>query len=77
MELSEFSIGALFKCGEGRYLCTDKGSRVVVAIRVPNTVDDPIAWAGKPPYTNFSVCEVVFDKDDQRACSVVAPKQAD
>lgn len=61
MEHGDFKIGLHFWTGTGRWLCTDTGSRVVVAIPAP--VGSPVE-AG-PPY---AVDEVVFDEYDFAGC---------
>lgn len=60
MELSEFEIGMQFMCGGNAFLCTDKGTRVVVAIEVKD------GWMAGPPY---ALGEVVFDEDDITVCT--------
>ena len=61
MTLDEFAIGDDFVTDAGRWRCTDKGSRIVCAIRL---TDDPTSMNG-PPY---AVAEIVFDEHDQEAC---------
>jgi hypothetical protein len=46
------------------WLCTDKGTRVVVAINLSQHVNDPRDFAG-PPY---SVAEMVFDECECQTC---------
>lgn len=75
MKHSEFEIGKEFKCGEGRWRCTDKGTRIITAILLDpcefmGAVLDPIAaerdgWFNGPPY---AIAEAVFDEDDQPGC---------
>ena len=75
MELQEFEIGQYFYCGGSKWLCTDKGIRVVVAIKVSGTLEvtnlssatgektqhEELVndWLSGPP---FAVAEFVFDK---------------
>lgn len=62
MKLTEFKIGnEFFTYGGGKtpWICTDIGTRVVVAIA--KRAD----WNAGPPY---SVREGVFDEDDQVVC---------
>ncbi len=64
MQHSEFRIGAVFRCGDKRWRCTDVGSRVIVAICLDH--DDDPSWYNGPPY---ALDESVFDEDDQQGCS--------
>lgn len=64
MQHSEFRIGAVFRCGDKRWRCTDVGSRVVVAICLDH--DDDPSWYKGPPY---ALAESVFDVDDLQGCS--------
>ena len=64
MQHSEFRIGAVFRCGEKRWRCTDVGSRVIVAICLDH--DDDPSWYNGPPY---AVDESVFVEDDLQGCS--------
>jgi hypothetical protein len=68
MHHHEFEIGEKFTVLGTRdmWLCTDKGTRVVVAINLSQHVNDPRDFAG-PPY---SVAEMVFDEYDIEACSL-------
>jgi hypothetical protein len=82
MKHSEFEIGGEFSCAGRRWRCTDKGSRVVIAIRLDEvhvTGTNPRkmrtlnreqaeaeGWFNGPPY---AVAERVFDEEDQRGCS--------
>ena len=82
MEHGDIRIGDTFTCGERRWRCTDKGTRVIVAIclephrvtRVDPTgastqrsTNDP-SWHLGPPY---AVPEHVFDESDLPACTVL------
>jgi len=62
MLLAEFSIGVKFLCGDKTWLCTDKGTRVIVAICLDK---NDKSWYNGPPY---AVAEHVFDEDDQEHC---------
>lgn len=68
MEHSEFQVGKEFECVVGRrWMCTDKGARVIVAIPIiPEAEEDP-SWLNGPPY---ALAEVVFDELDQEACKI-------
>lgn len=68
MKLQDFEIGKTFGMAGTRdtWLCTDKGSRVVVAINLSQHVNDPRDFAG-PPY---SVAEHVFDEYDIGGCEM-------
>lgn len=64
MLLSDFQIGEPFYTTNGwKWLCTDKGTRVVIAIHVD---ERDASWFNGPPY---AVAEVVFDENDMSACS--------
>lgn len=75
MKLDEFQIGKQFSCGDRTWICTDKGTRTVIAICIsPRSrkndwlrgvdVFDP-SWFAGPPY---AVEEHVFDEYDQKVC---------
>ncbi len=64
MNISEFSIGLDFWCGNKKWRCTDVGSRVVTAICISDHDDDP-SWFNGPPY---ACSETVFDEYDQDGC---------
>ena len=57
MKLKDFTKGLCFWTATGKWICTDVGSRVIVAIKYP---EDPRDLEG-PPY---SVAERVFDEYD-------------
>ena len=61
MELSDFEIGREFVCAGNVFLCTDKGTRVVVAIEAKED------WMAGPPY---ALAELVFDEDDITVCTL-------
>lgn len=71
MKLNEFKIGHSFYCGDKQWRCTDKGSRVVVAICLePVNTNLELgskdqAWFNGPPY---AVVENVFDEYDIENC---------
>lgn len=62
LTFEEFQVGEVFYTGSGAWVCTDKGSRVVVAMRKRQFERYPEG----PPY---SVAEDVFDEYDQEGCS--------
>jgi hypothetical protein len=64
MKHKEFAVGTEFICGENRWMCTDLGQRVVVAIRVIEDQDS--SWRVGPP---FAVAEAVFDEFDIEGCT--------
>lgn len=61
MTLDEFVIGEDFVTEVGQWKCTDKGTRIVAAIRI---MEDR-TWMNGPPY---AVAEIVFDEHDQETC---------
>lgn len=63
---NEFNIGLEFYTTTGKWLCTDLGSRVIVAIELNQ--DDEKNYKG-PPY---SVVECVFDENDFKGCALKA-----
>lgn len=79
MKHDEFEIGTRFKAGGRTFLCTDVGTRVVVAIpveamvasstrdtkRLDETQSREGGWLNGPPYV---VQELVFDENDLPAC---------
>lgn len=64
MKIHDFEIGMRFMCGGKVFLCTDKGTRVVVAIEAK---DD---WMAGPPY---ALAELVFDENDMKVCTPALP----
>jgi hypothetical protein len=66
MKIDEFSIGLRFFMGEREWLCTDVGTRVVVAIKT-DLAEAP-DWLNGPPY---ALLEIVLDEDDLPVCSIV------
>lgn len=81
MKHDEFWIGLEFSFNDGVWRCTDKGNRVITAIRIDRVEvgsSDPEAvrvisreeaerdgWFNGPPYAVF---ETVFDEDDMLGC---------
>lgn len=65
MKHSEFRTGQVFWIGHKKFLCTDIGTRTVIAIR-PNIFDDEM-WTPGPPYAGE---EIVLDEYDLPACSI-------
>jgi hypothetical protein len=59
MKHSDFAIGTRFTTFTGRWVVTDVGSRVVVAI------PEKAGWMAGPPY---AVGETVFDEEDIDVC---------
>lgn len=62
MRWKDFDIGAPFFTATGTWVCTDKGARVICAIKVD---EHDISWLSGPPYM---VPETVFDENDQLGC---------
>jgi hypothetical protein len=69
MKHSDFRVGCEFLSGNGRWRCTDVGTRIITAIKL-NHDDDP-SWYIGPPY---KVVESVFDEYDFEGCEK-APRQ--
>ena len=65
MTHSEFAIGGEFRTANGRWRCTDIGTRTIVAIRL-DAPDE--SWYNGPPY---AVVEYSFDEDDVGGCDMV------
>lgn len=65
MEHKEFIVGAKFKCNNYTWLCTDKGTRVIVAICISPEINEDPSWLNGPPY---AVSEHVFDELDVQGC---------
>jgi hypothetical protein len=86
MMLADFKIGTQFHCGEKLYLCTDVGTRTVVAIRIDrveargHTSDGEIfqriltfATAQSEGWFSgppYAVAETVFSEDDFPVCKL-------
>jgi hypothetical protein len=62
MEFEEFDIGIPFFTATGTWVCTDKGTRTIVAIKVD---EHDVSWLSGPPYL---VAETVFDENDMPGC---------
>jgi len=60
MKHSDFEIGKTFWTGSGEWLCTDKGTRVITAVRADDT--------DNPPGTKVFVGEHVFNEYDMGGC---------
>jgi hypothetical protein len=65
MRHDEFKLGLKFWMSGSQWLCTDVGSRVVIAICISSA---PAGWLAGPPY---AVVEVVVDEYDLDNCSLV------
>lgn len=64
MKISDFEIGKPFYGSAGfKWLCTDKGTRVITAIMLDYDKDE--SWFKGPPY---SLEEQVFDEYEMQAC---------
>lgn len=59
---SDIRIGDHFRCGGQVWICTDVGTRVIVAI------EDKDGWTSGPPY---ALAETVFDENDLPACELI------
>ena len=82
MELSDFVIGETFCTHHGAFLCTDIGTRVVVAVKLgPREIARAESVAGElritkridddPSWLNgppYAVEEVVFDENELLGC---------
>jgi hypothetical protein len=84
MQHSDFIVGREFRCGEGLWRVTDRGSRTVVAIRIDcvrvggttpalcRTLNRAEAeqegWFNGPP---FAIAEQVFDEEDLAGCALI------
>ena len=62
MKHSDFAINHEFFTATGKWVCTDKGTRVITAIKIDSS--DPQMYIG-PPY---KVEELVFDEYDLPGC---------
>ncbi|MTH94620.1 hypothetical protein E1297_01010 [Roseibium sp. RKSG952] len=60
-DLSMISIGERFFMNEREYMCTDKGSRVLIGVHIDNKVRDDPSWLNGPPY---ALDEVTFNEYD-------------
>ena len=77
----DIRIGTTFAFAQGKWRCTDIGTRTIVAIRIdhvnvggsnPRVLNEAEAtleeWFKGPPY---AVAEVVFDEDMIEGCNVL------
>lgn len=62
MNLVNFQIGEKFVTTKGEWLCTDKGTRVAIGIKLDKS---DASWYTGPPY---AVAETVFDECDMQGC---------
>ena len=66
MVLSDFRTGLEFWMSGHKWLCTDVGSRTVIAIKLdPDLIRMDSTWFGDPPY---AVLEHVIDECSLLAC---------
>lgn len=74
MKHSDFVIGKEFTSSSGRrWLCTDIGTRTIIAIPISaKTVKD--GWDRGPPY---ALNEIVFDEEDIETCEVEGSEDDD
>lgn len=92
MKHSDFAIGKEFQCGDGTWLTTDIGTRVIVAIRVDevelvrfkdeiettfNLSRSEAEEEGWFKGPPYAVAESIFDENDIPACTVVEKKDGD
>ncbi len=70
MTLDEFTIGDHFYTATGKWLCVDKGSHFVIAIKIIEAYERDPSWLNGPPY---SVVARALDRYDQEGCSKTAP----
>lgn len=82
MLYSEFNIGGVFHCGSKRWLCTDKGTRVIVAVcltvcryndnghGIPQCMRDKVLEVdpGWVIGPPYALQEHVFDEHDMEGC---------
>ncbi|WP_430905322.1 hypothetical protein, partial [Maribacter flavus] len=66
-DLSMISIGDRFFLNEQEYMCTDKGSRVLVGVQIDEKVIQDPSWLNGPPY---ALSEMTFDENDFPAISL-------
>jgi len=65
MKHSDFKIGQFFFSNAGKWICTDIGTRTIVAVNYDRRMD-PNGPIG-PPYAE---AESVFDEYDVEGCSL-------
>ena len=68
MLLNEFDIGQKFRFNGKTWLCTDKGTRVIIAICCDK---DDKSWYDGPPY---AATEVIIDEYQQKECRNIVSK---
>jgi hypothetical protein len=71
MKHSEFEIGRHFWTGAGEFICTDTGTRVIVAVK---KYDFDIGWLKHPPY---DIPEYVLDENDLPGCTLTEAEQVE
>ncbi len=66
MNIQDFKVGKDFSCGDKMWRCTDKGSRVIIAICLNDSdaLVDPRNFSGSP----YSIQEYVFNEYDMCGC---------
>ena len=62
MKLADFKIGEIFYTPASKWMCTDIGTRVIVAINYQEKVENNETT---PPY---GIIELVFDEYDMEIC---------
>ncbi|WP_263588836.1 hypothetical protein [Sphingopyxis sp. GC21] len=70
MKHSDFTIGMEFVMSDGKWRCTDIGTRTVLAIKL-DAPDD--SWYAGPPY---AVVEHCLDEFDIEACELADSRAA-
>lgn len=71
VKIEDFKIGEYFHTAAATYLCTDIGTRIITAIRVPDAeyekkeFQDKELWMKGPPYI---LPEEVFDEEKMEGC---------
>jgi hypothetical protein len=68
MKHSDFKIGRRFVMSGQLYLCTDIGTRTIVAVGITRKEIENPSWLHGPPY---GIPEYVIDENDQPACEAV------
>ena len=70
MTINDFEIGCIFYTGAGKWECTDKGTRTIVAVNYHDKLQNQET---SPPYT---IPEYVFDEYDMEG-SFTTPMDID
>lgn len=65
MNKSDFKINEVFYTGAGKWICTDVGTRAILAIKYDEFIDLDKGNKSGPPY---SIAESVFDEYDFDGC---------